>query len=233
MRASSIVFSAVFFCAALASAEGGVKGKITFDGKAPKGEPVKMSATPYCQEQHKEGFLFEPVAVGSKGALANVFVYVKKGLEGKTFTAPSEPKVVLDQKGCWYNPRVFGIMVGQKLQIKNSDGTMHNVNAQPDFNAAMPVQGMVMEKTFKKAKVMFKIKCNVHPWMTAQVGIVENPYFAVSSKDGSFEIKNLPPGKYTLEAWHEKLGSVTKEVTVGAAGAMVDFKFGAGSAGKS
>lgn len=211
-----------------AFAEGGVKGKITVSGAAAKGDAVKMNADPKCNEQHKSGFNFAAVEAGGKGELANVFVYVKKGLEGKKFTAPAEPKAILDQKGCWYYPRVSGIMVGQKMEILNSDPTMHNVNAQPEFNAAMPAAVKKLEKTFKKPKVMFKIKCNVHPWMTTYVGVLEHPYYAVSGKDGSFEIKGLPAGKYTLEAWHEKLGAVTQDVTVGAAGATSDFKFSGG-----
>jgi len=224
---------AVALGAAPARAEGGVKGKVVFEGKASKGEAVKMNADPKCLEQHKAGFLFEPIVVGPKGELANAFIYVKQGLEGRKFDAPRESKAILDQRGCWYHPRVSGIMVGQKLEILNSDPTMHNVNAQPEFNAAMPAAVKKLEKAFKKPKVMFKIKCNVHPWMTTYVGVLEHPFYAVSGKDGSFEIKNLPPGKYTLEVWHEKLGSQTREVTVPASGATADFKFSAGAKGKS
>ena len=221
-----LLMLSVLLSASAASAAGGVKGKVTFEGKAPKGDAVKMSADAKCLEQHKGGFNFSPVTAGGKGELAEVFVYVKTGLEGKSFDVPKDAKAILDQKGCWYYPHVSGIMVGQKLQILNSDPTMHNVNAQPDFNAAMPAGLKPLEKSFKKAKVMFKIKCNVHPWMTAYVGVLEHPYYSVSGKDGSFEIKGLPPGKYTLEAWHEKLGSQTKEVTVPASGGTADFKFG-------
>lgn len=218
-------FGAVLVLAAgVAAAEGGVKGKVSFGGPVPKGDAVKMSADAKCADQHKGGFTFSPVN-GSGGGLADVFVYVKTGLQGKTFTPPPEPKVILDQQGCWYHPHVLGIMVGQKLEIRNSDPTMHNVNAQPEFNAAMPPAVKKMEKTFKKTKVMFRIKCNVHPWMTAYAGIVENPYYAVSGPDGTFEIKGLPPGKYTLEAWHEKLGAKTMDVTVAASGATANIKF--------
>ncbi len=223
----------IFVFSAMAFADGGVKGKVAFSGKAPKGEAIKMNADAKCAALHAAGFKFESTSVGSNGELANVFVYVKKGLEGKKFDAPGESKTILDQKGCWYYPRVSGIMVGEKLSILNSDPTMHNVNAQPDFNAAMPAGVKPLEKTFKKSKVMFSIKCNVHPWMRSFVGVLEHPYYAVSGKDGSFEIKNLPPGKYTLEAWHEKLGSQTQEVTVGASGASANFKFSSESKGKS
>lgn len=217
---------------ASAFAEGGVRGEVTFSGKAPEGTAVKMKADPKCLDQHKEGFTFETVAAGPKGELSNVFVYVKKGLEGKGFQAPKEPKVILDQKGCWYHPHVSGIMVGQTLQIVNSDPTMHNVNAQPNFNAAMPAGIKPLEKTFKKARVMFPIKCNVHPWMKAYIGVLEHPYYAVSGKDGAFEIKGLPPGRYTLEAWHERLGVAVQEVTVAASGATAAFKFDGEAKGK-
>lgn len=234
-------FVAVAVAASLASAEGGVKGKVSFEGKAPKGEAVKMNADPKCLAQHKEAFLFAPIVVGAKGELANVFVYVRKGVEGKKFEVPKEPKQILDQKGCWYYPHVSGLMAGQKLEILNSDPTMHNVNAQPEFNAAMPAGIKPMEKVFKKPtvntddpkKAMFKIKCNVHPWMTTYVGVTEHPYYAVTDKGGSFEIKGLPPGKYTLAAWHEKLGLLTRDLEVKAEGATADFKFAAKEKGKS
>ncbi|MBI4249448.1 MAG: carboxypeptidase regulatory-like domain-containing protein [Elusimicrobia bacterium] len=204
-----------------------VKGTAVFAGKESKAETVKMNADPKCLAQYKDGFKYKPVVVGQKGELSNVFVYVKSGLQGQTFDAPKEPAVVLDQKGCWYHPRVMGIMVGQKLEIRNSDPTMHNVNASPEFNAAMPATVKMMEKTFKSPKVMFKIKCNVHPWMTAYVGVLGSPYFAVTGDNGQYEIKNLPAGKYTLEFWHEKLGTSTQEVTVTDAGATANVKFSA------
>lgn len=225
MRALKFAGLVSIFAAAAAFADGGVKGRVTFSGKGGAGKAVKMNADPKCAKQHKSGFSVSLIEAGSKGELANVFVYVKKGLEGKKFSVPSEPKAILDQKGCWYYPRVSGIMVGQKLEILNSDPTMHNVNAQPEFNAAMPPAVKKLEKAFKKPKVMFKLKCNVHPWMTSYIGVLNHPHYAVSGKNGSFEIKGLAPGKYTLEAWHEKLGSQTAEVTVGAAGATADFKF--------
>lgn len=228
LKICAVVVALVAPLGGVANASGGVKGKVTFSGKAPKGDAVQMNADPKCLEQHKGGFLFAPIVVGAKGELANAFIYVKKGLEGKKFDAPKDAKVILEQKGCWYIPRVSGIMVGQKLEILNSDPTMHNVNAQPEFNAAMPAAIKKMEKAFKKPKVMFKIKCNVHPWMTTYAGVLEHPYYAVTGKDGAFEIVGLPAGKYTLEVWHEKLGVASQDVTVGAGGAVVNFKFAEG-----
>ena len=188
------------------------------------GKKIKMNADAKCDAQYKTGFKYKPISADKTGGLRDAFIHVSKGLEAKTFKPPKESKAVLDQKGCWYHPRVSGIMVGQTLKILNSDPTMHNVNAMPNFNAAMPATVKKLEKKFKKGKVMFKIKCNVHPWMRAYVGILDHPYYAVSGKDGSYEIADLPPGKYTLTVWHEKMKKSTKDITVTADGAKADFK---------
>ena len=128
--------------------------------------------------------------------------------------------MVIDQKQCRYHPHVFGIRVGQPLDILNSDPTLHNIHAMPyenlEFNLGQPVQGMRTTKTFTVPEVMVPIRCDVHGWMNAYVGVMDSPYFAVSRADGAFEIATLPPGTYTLEAWHEKLGTSTQKVTLGA-----------------
>lgn len=203
---------------------GGIKGKISFAGKAPAPQDVKMYADPKCLQAHPKGMKYQPVSVDKKGGLSDAFVYVKVGLEGKKFNPPTEPKTVLDQKGCWYMPRVLGLQVGQPLVVLNSDPTMHNVNAQPEFNIGMP-PGMKATKVFKKPQVMATLKCNVHPWMYGYIGVLEHPFYAVTNADGSFEIKDLEPGKYVIEAWHEKLGTISKEIDVPAAGATLDLKF--------
>jgi plastocyanin len=196
---------------------GGVKGVVNYSG--PDGDtPIAMNADPNCAALHTT-----PVDTGKflmkDGKLGNVFVYVKTGLEGKTFPAPTEKKV-LDQQGCQYHPHVMGIQVGQPLSIKNSDSTLHNVHAMPksneEFNTAQPVQNMEYDKTFTKAEVMLPFKCDVHPWMNAYLGVMDHPYYAVSGEDGSFSIDKLPAGTYTLEAWHEELGTATQQVTVAA-----------------
>ncbi len=224
----ALAAAAVLLTGAQLSWADGLKGKISTSAKGGKGDAVKMNADPKCHEQHKAGFQFQPIVVGAKGELADAFVYVKKGLEGKKFDAPKSPLVLLDQKGCWYTPRVAGVMVGQEFKIMNSDPVNHNVNAAPEFNAPMPPTLKEIKKTFKKSKVMLRVKCNIHPWMTSYVGVLDHPYYAVSGKDGSYEIKGLPAGKYTIEVWHEKLGAVEKEVTVGAAGATADFSLSGG-----
>ena len=196
---------------------GGVKGSINYAG--PDGDsPIAMSADPTCASAHTT-----PVDTGKflakDGKLGNVFVYVKTGLEGKTFPAPTEAKV-LDQQGCLYHPHVMGIQVGQPLKIKNSDPTLHNVHAMPksnaEFNQGQPIQNMEFDKTFDKAEIMVPVKCDVHPWMSAYVGVLDHPYYAVSGEDGAFNIDSLPAGTYTLEAWHEELGTATQQVTVAA-----------------
>ena len=194
-----------------------VTGKVTFTGTAPAAQPVKLSSDPYC-EKANPGLKTEAEVVGSDGSLGNVFVYVKDGLGNRTFSAPSEP-VVLDQKGCHYTPHVLGIQIGQPLQIVNSDDTLHNVHGLPkankEFNQGQPIQGMKMTHTFSTKEVMIPFKCDVHGWMNAWIGVLDHPYYAVTSTDGTFSLKGLPPGTYTIEAWHEKLGTQTRTVTVG------------------
>jgi len=193
-----------------------VTGKVKFEGTAPAPQPIKLSSDPYCQKANP-GLMTETEVVGKDGALGNVFIYVKDGLGNRTFPAPATP-VVLDQKGCHYTPHVFGIQVGQPLQIVNSDDTLHNVHGLPkankEFNQGQPIQGMKMTHTFSTKEVMIPFKCDVHGWMNAWIGVLDHPYYAVTSADGSFSLKGLPPGTYTIEAWHEKLGTQTQTVTV-------------------
>ncbi len=202
--------------AASAAGSATITGKALFAGAAPAPMKIKMDADPVCQQQHATAAYMQELVVNN-GGLQNVFVYVKSGLEGKSFPTPTEP-VVFDQSGCLYNPHVVGVQVNQPFQIVNSDATLHNVNAKPTqstpFNLAMPTKGMKIAKSFAKPEIMVPIKCNVHPWMHAYVGVVGHPFFAVTGADGTFTIKGLQAGTYTLEAWHEKLGTATQTVTV-------------------
>jgi plastocyanin len=193
-------------------------GLVKFTGTAPAMPTIPMGADPYCQSQHTQPAKDEEVVVGPGGELANVFVYIKD-VKGN-FTAPSQ-SVTIDQKGCQYHPHVNAIMVGQTLEIKNSDATLHNIHAMPDvnsqFNVGQPVQGMVSTQKFDKPEMKpFRIKCDVHGWMKSFMAVMPHPFFSVSAADGTFKIANLPPGQYTVVAWHEKYGSQEQQVTVGA-----------------
>jgi len=198
---------------------GTITGMAMIDGTAPKNEAIKMNADPVCQKQNTTPQFQETYMVGSDGkSLANVFVYVKDGLGNYVFDPPTD-SVKIDQKDCRYHPHVFGMRVGQTLEITNSDPTLHNIHALPksnsEFNTAQPIQNMVTKHTFDKPEVMVPFKCEVHGWMNAYVGVMSNPYFAVTGEDGKFSIKTLPPGTYTIEAWQEKLGASTQSVTLG------------------
>lgn len=193
-----------------------VAGLVRLEGAVPPAGVIQMGADPTCQQQHPTPAKSQEVVAGPGGELANVFVYVKD-FKGSA-PAPSG-SAVLDQKGCQYIPHVTGVQVGQTLEIKNSDPTLHNVHAMPkinkEFNEGQPVQGMVSKKKFDKPEVMVRFKCDVHPWMSSYLGVMAHPYFGVSNDGGTFNIANLPPGTYTLEAWHEKFGTQTQQVTVG------------------
>ena len=198
-----------------------VNGKVNFKGEKPKKAKINMSGVPECAELHGEETVFDPkVTVNDNGTLANVFVYVSKGLEGKKFTAPEAP-VVLDQKGCMYSPHVFGIMVGQKLQITNSDPLMHNIHAlgtkNAEFNFAQIAKAKAKMQTFSEIEcappVMFK--CEVHGWMGCYGAVLPHPFYSVSSDQGAFELKGLPAGEYEVTAWHEQYGEQKQTVKVG------------------
>jgi plastocyanin len=198
---------------------GDLKGTVTVDGAVPKNESIKMNADPVCLREAKGPQTQETYLVGSDGkSLANVFVYVKDGLGNYMYDPPSQ-QARIDQKECRYHPHVFGMRVGQALEIVNSDPTLHNIHAMPksntEFNNGQPIQGMKMTHTFTAKEVMVPFKCDVHGWMNAYVGVLDHPYFAVSDQDGKFGIASLPPGTYTIEAWQEKLGTQTQSVTIG------------------
>jgi plastocyanin len=178
-----------------------------------------MSADPFCASAHSAApSKDEEVVVGPGGELANVVVYVKN-ITGNF--PPSSSPAVLDQQGCQYKPHVTAVQVGQPVQIKNSDATLHNVHGLPavnkGFNIGQPVQGMVSTQTFDKPELTpFRIKCDVHGWMKSYMAVLPHPFYSVSQMNGTFSIGNLPPGSYTVVAWHEKYGAQEQQVTVGA-----------------
>jgi plastocyanin len=210
---------------------GSITGTVKYDGPVPAAakRPIKMDADPACAKKHSSTVLPEFLILGEGQTLGNVFVHVKSGVPDKQYAAPSEP-VVLDQRGCKYSPRVTGVMVDQPFKILNSDGLLHNVHALPKinkgFNRAMPASVKEAEFKFDKEEFMFKIKCDVHPWMGSFVAVMTHPYFAVTGEDGKFNIGGLPAGTYEVEVWHEKLKTKTASVTISGDEAQIaDFTF--------
>jgi plastocyanin len=178
-----------------------VSGTVKLDGTAPKPTKIDMSQDPACKKGGDN--MTETVVTDDKNDLANVFVYVKDGLPNATFEVPKDA-VVIDQSGCRYHPHVLGVMAGQTISIKNDDQTTHNIHPSPkdnkEWNESQPPGAAPLEKSFARQEVMIPVKCNQHPWMKMYIGVVKNPYFAVTDKDGKYTIKDLPPGEYTLTA---------------------------------
>ena len=201
-----------------ASTAATITGKIVFEGTPPKNAVINMDSDPACGAANKGDVTAESIVVDN-GGLRNVFVYIKDGLGNKYLYDAPTAEVTLDQKGCHYVPHVVGLRTTQSLVVLNSDSTMHNVHAMPDnnreFNQGQPVPGMKNTVTFNVPEVLIPFKCDVHAWMHAYIGVVDHPYFAVSGSGGTFELPTIPPGTYTIEAVHEKLGRQTQTVTLG------------------
>ena len=198
---------------------GEVTGSVKLDGAASKPKIINMAAEPACAKAHTGGpAMTEEVVTGDGGALANVVVYVKSGLDGYSFPPPSTPAKI-DQQGCQYHPHVVAMEVGQNLDVVNNDQTTHNIHPIPkenrEWNESQPPGAAPIEKSFAREEVAIPVKCNVHPWMKAYMAVLPNPYFQVTEKDGKFDLKNLPPGTYTLTAWHELYGTSEQTVTIG------------------
>ena len=217
------------------STVGSISGTVTFDGAKPKAAKIDMSQDPACA---KKGENTVETYAGDGKDLANVFVYVKDGLGNRTFDTPTTP-VELTQEGCRYHPHVLGVMVNQPIDIKNADDTTHNIHPTPannrEWNESQPPKGADLNKNFAREEIMLPVKCNQHPWMKMYINVVKSPYFAVTGNDGTYTIKDLPPGDYTIAFVHEKGGEVTQKVTVGAKedkkGVDASFKAGGAAAG--
>ena len=196
---------------------GNIAGRVTFEGTPPAATRLRMDADPNCAQAGGAGKTDDKLVVGASGSLQHVFVYVKDGLGNLVFPVPATP-VVLDQQGCVYVPHVAGLQVGQPLEVRNSDPTLHNVHATPtanrEFNQGFPLKGISHTHTFSTKEVMVPFKCDVHGWMRAYVGVLDHPFHAVSDAGGAFSLTGLPPGTYTVEAWHESLGTQTQSVTI-------------------
>src|SRR5262245_55765785 len=200
------------------STAGDITGRVTFDGPQPPRETLKISSNPYCVKVAGTSVRSDAVVVDRDGAVQNVFVYVKSGLDPSYGFDIQAAPAVLDQRSCQFVPRVVGVQVGQPLEIRNSDQTLHNVHGRPkvnqQFNNGQPIAGMRMTKTFTNPEVMIPLTSDVHPWMVAFVGVVSHPFFAVTGPDGAFRIDGVPPGGYVVEAWHETFGTATEPITV-------------------
>ncbi len=197
-----------------------ITGTVKYDGPKPRAKAIDQSSDPACVASHK-GKLYDESLITTKGGLGNAFVYISKGLEGKTFAVP-DTGVTIDQAGCWFRPRVLGLQTGQTLDVVNSDPVTHNIHPMAvlnrEWNHSQGPGDPPMHRKFLKQEVMIPVKCNIHDWMHAFIGVVDNPYFTVTKDDGTYTLPNLPPGTYTVTVWQEKLGTQETTVTVASSG---------------
>ena len=213
---------------AQAAGRGNIKGHVRLNGKLPGNPVIRMAADPMCARMNVGKRVIQmTVAASADGSLANVFIRVQG-----TFPQTPVPStaVTIDQTGCVYAPRMVGIRVGQVLQVKNNDALLHNVHGisahDNGFNIGQPMAGMVNQFKPKNEEIMLRLKCDIHSWMTAYIGVVPHPYFAVSDDGGAFQIVNVPAGTHTLQTWHERYGPLSQTVRVAAGGtATVEFTY--------
>jgi hypothetical protein len=195
-----------------------LKGIVRIEGDVPKPKPISMAADPSCAKQHRSAVFTQEVMADAKGELQNVVVFVSEGLGDRSFDPPTGAAVI-QQKGCMYQPHVLAVRANQPLDVVNDDPTAHNIHPTPannrEWNKAEP-PGSKLEEAFAREEIAIPVKCNVHPWMHSYVAVFKHPYFAVTGQNGSFDLSNLPPGTYTIKAWHEKLGTSTQTITIGA-----------------
>jgi plastocyanin len=230
VRLQVAVCAVVLFTAAaplLAQQGGTITGHVKLTGPAPANAKIPMGADPNCLTINAgKRVVQETVLRAADGGLANVFVSMK----GSFPAAAGGPAAVIDQRGCTYHPRIQGARVGQTLEVRNSDATLHNIHSMTTkgnaFNTGQPQAGMVFKYQLKSEEVMLHVKCDVHPWMTGYLGVVNHPYYAVSDGTGSFKIANVPAGKQTIQIWHERYGFLTQTVDVKAGGnSNVEFAY--------
>jgi hypothetical protein len=196
-----------------------LKGQVRFEGKVPPPKRISMDAEEACPKLHKTPVMEQQVVTDKNGGLANAFVYVKSGLEGKTFE-PAKEAVMLDQRGCQFIPRVIALRTRQTIRIKNSDPVSHNIHPMPknnrDWNQQQAPQAEDLQRRFGFPEVMIPVKCNIHAWMKTYIAVLDHPFFAVTDETGAFSFDGLPPGDYTIGAWHEAFGEQTQRVSLSA-----------------
>lgn len=205
-----------------------ITGSVSYTGNIADRTELRMASDPFCKRAHKGAVYSRRRLVNAQRGIANVFVYIKD-FKGAVEPGESLKPVLLDQRGCLFFPFVLGVQINQKLTIRNSDATMHNVHAltkkNTEFNIGMPLKGQEETKTFTKEEVMVKIKCDVHSWMSTYIGVLPHSFYSVTEPEGTFSIANVPPGKYTLEAWHEVFGTKTKAIELVDKPVNIDFIF--------
>ena len=216
--------------AGAAAGQGNIAGRVNFSGKPPQLRPIVMTNDPVCASEQDGTVLPEDGRVNANGTLPNAFVYISKGGGSVPAAVAPSTTVTMTQKGCRYVPHVLGIQVGQRLEVDSEDPTTHNIHVSPktghDWNVSQQPGSNPVTTKFAHAEIMVPVHCNVHPWMSAYIGVVTNPYFAVTGADGSFTIKGLPPGDYTLSIWTATFGTQERQVTVRAGEtATADFTF--------
>lgn len=213
---------------------GTVTGSVRFTGKKPLPKRVDMDGDPQCVKLHDGAVYDDVIAANDEGKLANVFIYIKQGLEGKKFEPPANTELppvmdqkamnqkAMDQRGCWFGPRVLGVQVGETFKVTNSDPLTHNIHPlaqiNREWNQSQAPGTEPLARRFSQPEVMIRVKCNIHSWMHAWIGVVPHPYFAVTGADGSFQLRNVPPGTYTIQAWQEQLGTQEQQVFLSPSG---------------
>lgn len=202
------------------STTGTITAEVRVEGTVPPMEELRMGGFAECTSQH-QGAVPAGDMVVADGKVQNAFVYIKDGLGDRVFATPTE-RVVVDQKGCLYVPRVTGAQVDQPIEFRNSDETLHNVHGFPKlsspWNVALPRRGTERTIAVTRPEVMISVRCDLHPWMQGWLGVLDHPYFAVTGADGRATLSNVPPGEYTIGVWHERFGTREQQVTLPARG---------------
>jgi len=207
-------------------AGGSVTGKVTYEGTPAKMKPIDMSKEPSCAKMYTTPQMAETVVTGASNSLENVVVYVSAGAPDDSAPATA---AVFTQKGCRYIPHILAFQVNQELKIQNEDQTSHNIHPLPklnrEWNKSQPPGTPPISEKYDKAEI-FPVKCNVHPWMHGTFAVMKNSHYAVTGEGGSFTLKDLPPGKYTITAYHESYGDQSQEVPItGSEAKTVNFVF--------